>query len=471
MDTTPTRARVVLAVAVLASFVAFLDGTIVNVALPAISRELGGGLGTQQWVVDAYLITLGALMLVAGSISDAFGRILVLRIGLIGFAAASVAIALAPDPTLLIVARAVQGAAGAFLVPSSLALLTATFSGPAQARAIGQWTALTTVATFVGPLVGGLFVDLLSWRWAFLINVLPIALTLMLLPRMGLQDTPRAGARIDWLGASLCTLGLGAAVFALIEQPRLGWTSPAIWMPLAGGVALFALFLLRQRTAAAPILPLDLFRVRTFWTGNLATAFVYAALSLNGFVVGIYLQQGAGLGATAAGLAGLPISILMVLLSARMGTLAGRWGARLFMTVGPLVMAGGSLLLLTVAHEFSYWWQVLPGMIVFGLGLSITVSPLTAAILGSIEPARSGIASAVNNAVSRVAGLLAVAAVSSIVGGALDLTGFHRAAIVVAILMAIGGVVSWLGIRDRARPEPADIPDAAGGAAPTPLSD
>ncbi|OCG74771.1 MFS transporter [Microbacterium sediminis] len=445
MSPTPTR---VLWIAVLASFVAFLDGTIVNVALPAIDRELGGGLSTQQWVVDGYLVTLGALILVAGSVSDAFGRALVLRIGLIGFGIASLAIALAPDPLILVIARMLQGAAGAFLVPSSLALITSTFEGPAQSRAIGTWTSLTTGAMIAGPLIGGLLVDLASWRLAFLINVIPIGITLWLM--RDLADPPRhADARIDLIGAALCVLGFGGLVFGLIEQPNLGWSHPAIIGSLAAGTVLFALFLLRQRTARHPIMPLDVFRVRNFWTGNVATALIYGALSLNGFVVAIYLQQGAGLSATLAGLASLPTTILMILLSSRIGALSGRWGARIFMTVGPIVMGVGSLLLLSVAPAFDYWWQVLPSMIVFGLGLSITVSPLTAAILGAIEPARSGIASAVNNAVSRVAGLVAVAAIGTIVGGTLDLDGFHRAAIVVAALMVAGGVVSWLGIRDR----------------------
>jgi EmrB/QacA subfamily drug resistance transporter len=452
-----TNQRLVLAIAVLASFVAFLDGTVVNVALPAIERELGGGLTTQQWVVDAYLITLGALILVAGSVSDAYGRMLVLRIGLIGFGIASIAIAAAPSPEFLIVARGLQGAAGAFLVPSSLALITSTFHGAAQARAIGMWTAMTTGAMIVGPVIGGLFTDYLSWRFAFLINVLPIALTLWLMVRAHVRDIRRPDASIDWLGAILCTLGLGAMVFALIEQPHLGWASPAIWIPMAVGVVMFGAFLLRQRTVAEPILPLDLFRVRNFWTGNVATLFVYGALSLNGFVVAVYLQQGAGLTATLAGLASLPITILMVLLSSRAGALAGRWGPRMFMTVGPLLMGVAALLLLTVSAEFSYWWQVLPSMIVMGLGLSITVAPLTSAILGAIETERSGIASAVNNAVSRVAGLIAIALLATIIGGSLDLGGFHRAAIATAALMIAGGIVSFLGIRNPG-PEVASTP-------------
>jgi MFS family permease len=377
--------------------------------------------------------------------------VLVLRIGLIGFGIASIAIAAAPTAEFLIVARAVQGAAGAFLVPSSLALITSNFSGPAQSRAIGIWTAMTTSAMIVGPLIGGLLVDLASWRFAFLINVLPIGVTLMLLARGGFHDTRHPDASIDWVGAAMCTLGLGGMVYALIEQPNQGWSSPAIWLPLTIGAALFVAFLLRQRVVGSPILPLDLFRVRNFWTGNVATAFIYGALALNGLVVVVYLQEGAGLRATYAGLASLPVTIIMILFSSRVGALSGKWGPRFFMTVGPLTMGVGALLLLTVGVDFVYWWQVLPSMIVMGAGLALTVAPLTSAILGAIGPERSGIASAVNNAVARVAGLVTVALLATIVGGTLDLDGFHRAAIVTAALMVAGGVTSFLGIRNPAR--------------------
>ncbi|MBT2483467.1 MULTISPECIES: MFS transporter [unclassified Microbacterium] len=451
--------RLVISIAVLASFVTFLDGTVVNVALPAISEDIGGGITTQQWVVDAYLITLSALILLAGSVSDAYGRVLVMRIGLIAFGVASVAVAAAFDPVTMILARAAQGAAGALLVPSSLALITATMRADVQSRAIGVWTAFTTGAMLVGPLLGGLFVDYLSWRLVFLINVVPIAITLVLLQRLRLPKHERR-VNVDWWSGALCALGLGAVVFALIEQPNFGWQSPAIWLPALVGAVLFTLFLVRQRTSAAPLMPLWLFRVRDFGWGNLATLFVYAALSLNGFVVGVYLQQGAGLSATAAGLASLPMTILMILLSSRAGAWAGRWGPRIFMTVGPLVMAMGALMLLTVAADFDYWWQVLPAMIVMGLGLSLTVAPLTAAILGAIDEDHSGIASAVNNAVSRVAGLLVIALLSTIVGGSLDLDGFHNAAWVTAALLVLGGVVSWIGIRRNPK-EPAAADAAA----------
>lgn len=459
---TPVQ-RLVISVAVLASFVTFLDGTVVTVALPAISEELGGGITTQQWVVDAYLITLSALILLAGSVSDAYGRVVVMRVGLIAFGVASIAVAAAFDPLSLIIARAAQGAAGALLVPSSLALITATMRADSQSRAIGVWTAFTTAAQLVGPLLGGLFVDFLSWRFVFLINVLPIGVTLLLLARLHLPEHPK-GVKVDWWSGILCAIGLGAVVFALIEQPNLGWSSPAIWLPGVVGAVLFAWFLWRQKAAEKALMPLWLFRVRDFGWGNIATFFVYAALSLNGFVIGVYLQQGAGLSATAAGLASLPMTILMILLSSRAGGWAGRYGPRIFMTVGPLLMAAGSLLLLFVSEDFDYWWQVLPAMIVIGLGLSLTVAPLTSAILGAIDESHSGIASAVNNAVSRVAGLLVVAMLSTIVGGSLDLDGFHNAAWVTAVLLVLGGVVSWIGIRRN----PADQKDAAPATAPTP---
>lgn len=443
--------RLVLAIAVLATVVAFLDSTVVNVALPAIERELGGGLAAQQWIVDAYLLTLGSLILVAGAVSDVYGRIRVLRVGIVLFGVASLAIALAPDPLVLILARGVQGIGGALLVPSSLALITSTMSGALQAKAIGMWTALTSAALLAGPLVGGIFVDLLSWRWAFVINVVPIALVLWLLAVLGQRDVRRPDATIDLPGALLCAVGLGGIVFALIEQPRLGWNVGVVLAAVCGVLA-FAGFLVRQRLAAQPMMPLVLYRIRNFGWGNLATFFVYGALGLNSFVIGVYLQQGAGLPATLAGLASLPISILMTIGSSWAGSLAGRIGPRVPMTVGPLLMGAASLLMLFVTEPFNYWIQLLPGILLFGVGLTVTVSPLTAAILGAIDPSHSGIASAVNNAVARIAGLLAVAMLGMITGGVLDLGGFHRSLWVIAALMAAGGVVSWVGIRRVVEP-------------------
>lgn len=456
MSDSSREQKLILWIAILASFVSFLDGTVVNVALPAIVEELGGGIATQQWTVDAYLITLGAFILVAGSVSDTYGRIRVIRWGLVAFGVTSILIAAAPTAPVLVVARLLQGVAGAMLVPSSLALITSNFRGPAQAKAIGTWTGLTSGAMVAGPIIGGLFVDLASWRLVFLINVVPIGACLWMLARLQQRDVRRPDARIDYLGAALCVAGLGGVVFALIEEPNLGWSAPLVWAPGVVGALAFAAFLWRQATAIRPMLPLSLFRVRNFAWGNLSTWMIYGALALNGFVIAVYLQEQAGLTALLAGMASLPITLIMIALSSKVGALAGKWGPRIFMTVGPLVMAAGSLLMLLVSDDFNYWWQLLPGIVVFGLGLTITVSPLTAAILGAIEPERAGIASATNNAISRIAGLIAIAALATIIGGALDLAGFHRAMWATAAAMALGGIISWLGIRNPVAPTELD---------------
>jgi len=445
------RQRLVLAIAVLASFVAFLDGSVINVALPAIGRELGGGLAVQQWIVDAYLITLGSLILVAGSLSDVYGRIVVIRFGLIGFALTSIACALAPTGFFLIVARGLQGVAGALLVPSSLALILSTFRGAAQGTAIGRWTAWTSAAFLLGPVLGGVFVDLLSWRLVFAINVVPIAVTLWLLMRLGQKDEPIPGERVDIVGAILAVVGLGAPVFALIEQGNFGWGSPMIWIPLLVGIASFTAFLLRQQTSERPMMPLGLFRVRNFGIGNIATFAIYGALSLGSFVLTIYLQQGAGYSATLAGAAFLPVTVLNIALSSYFGTLSARIGPRLFMTAGPLVAALGFVLLLRVDESADYFAQVLPGVLVFGLGLSITVAPLTAAILGSIDTAQAGIGSAINNAVSRIAGLVAIALIGIIVGPRLDDEGYARGVVATVVLLALGATISFIGIRNPGR--------------------
>ena len=458
LTSTMTRTeRLVLSIAVLAAFVTFLDGSVINVALPAIEDELQGGLTAQQWVVDAYLITLGTLILLAGSLSDAFGRMLILKVGLIGFGVTSLLIAISPTWQILVLARALQGVAGALLVPSALAIIIATFSGVAQAKAIGTWTGWTSAAFLAGPLLGGLFVDLLSWRLVFAINIIPIALTLVLIARLGQKNERPEGAGIDWFGAVLGIVGLGGPVFALIEQGNLGWGSPLIYLPFVLGLVSLVAFVLRQRTAKHPMLPLALFSVRNFSVGNIATTLVYAALSLGGFIVGIYLQEVAGYPATLAGLAFLPITIISILLSSYFGALAGKYGPRLFMGLGPIVGGIGYLLMLTTGTEVNYWTQLLPGVLLFSVGLTATVAPLTAAILGSIPAGQSGIGSAINNAVSRIAGLVAIAFVGLIVGPRLDVEAFHRGLLVTAVLLIVGGVVSLVGIRN---PAPAAAPAA-----------
>ncbi|HVV25514.1 MAG TPA: MFS transporter [Candidatus Saccharimonadales bacterium] len=406
--------RLVLAVSILASFVAFLDGSIVNVALPAIQRDLGGGLSVQQWVVDAYLLTLGSLILIAGSLSDLLGRKKILTLGLIGFGAASLLCAAAPSGSLLVIFRALQGVAGALLVPSSLAIIISTFSGAAQGKAIGTWTAWTGIAFVIGPLLGGFLVDSLSWRLIFAINVLPIAATLYLLRRVQVKDQTKKAA-IDVVGAVLCALGLGGPVFALIEQPHYGWSDPLIYLPLAVGAVIFAAFLIYESRARQPMLKLGLFRRWNFSVGNVATLAIYAGLSVSTFLIVLFLQQVSGYSALRAGLAMLPVTIIMFLLSPRAGALSSRYGPRFFMGFGPLIAGLGFVLVARLPLDFNYWTQLLPGIIVFGVGLSITVAPLTAAILGDVPEGEAGIASAVNNAVARVAGLVAVAAVGAIV--------------------------------------------------------
>lgn len=404
-----------MAVSILASFVAFLDGAIVNVALPAIQRELSGGLAVQQWVVDAYLLTLGSLILIAGSLSDLLGRKKILALGLAGFGVTSLLCALAPNGNLLIIFRALQGMAGALLVPSSLALIIATFSGSAQGKAIGTWTAWTGIAFVIGPLAGGVLVDYASWRWIFAINVLPIAATLYLLGRIRMLKDERSKTSVDYIGALLCALGLAGPVFALIEQPHYGWGKPLIYMPLIAGLMLLAGFLYYESRTRQPMLPLGLFRNHNFSVGNIATVAIYAGLTASTFLIIVYLQQVIGYSALSAGLALLPVTIILFLLSPRTGALAGKYGPRLFMGFGPIIAGSGFLLMLHIGRNLDYWTGLLPAVLIFGLGLAVTVAPLTAAILGDVPKGQAGIASAINNAVARVAGLLAVAAVGAVV--------------------------------------------------------
>lgn len=444
--------RLVLVIAVLGSFVAFLDGSIVSVALPAIREELGGGLAAQQWVIDGYLLSLSALILLAGSLSDLLGRRRVLALGLWGFGAASVLIAVAPTIELLVAGRVLQGVAGALLVPSSLALITQTFSGPAQAAAIGQWTAWTSGAFIAGPLLGGLFVDLGSWRWAFAINVLPVAATLLALARLRRLDATEErmrGVRIDWAGAVLGAAGLGGTVVALIEQGSLGWTHPLVLSTLIVGVLALVAFVVRQATAAQPMVPLELFRSRNVAAGNLATLFVYGALGIGTLVVALYLQEVGGWSATLAGLATLPVTVLNIALAPVAGRLHGRFGPRWFMAGGPALAAVGFLLMTGADEQPDYWFGLLPGLVLFGIGLGLTVTPLTAAVLGGAPPGRSGIVSAVNNAVARVAGLITVALLGVITGAAVfDAEGFRRTALATAVLLGVGAIVSAVGIRN-----------------------
>lgn len=439
--------KLVLWVSILASFIAFLDGSVVNVALPAIAREFSGNLSIQQWVVDAYLISLGALMLIAGSLSDLFGRQRMLNFGLIGFGLTSLLCAIAPTPEFLIISRILQGVAGAILVPSSLAFIISAFSGQSRSKAIGNWTAWTGIAFIIGPLVGGLLVDAGSWRWIFAINALPVVITLWLLSRIKTTES-KAQVKLDMLGAILCAIGLGGVVFALIEQSHYGWSHPNIYLPLTIGSAALAVFIWQERRTPQPMLPLELFIQRNFWVGNLATFAIYAGLSLATFIITIFIQQVGGYSATQAGLALMPITIIMFFLSSKFGALAGRYGPRLFMATGPILGAIGFVTMLAVDRSANYL-TLLPGIIIFAVGLSITVAPLTAAILDAINKEQAGIGSAINNAVARIAGLLATAAIGTIIGGSLDVDGFHRSILVTAGLLFIGGAISAFGIQNR----------------------
>jgi EmrB/QacA subfamily drug resistance transporter len=408
--------RVALVAAILGSGVVFLDGTIVNVALPAIRQSLHGALAEQQWVVEAYLLTLASLLLIGGSLGDLFGRRRVFTLGLIGFGVCSLVCAIAPSSGVLIGARAAQGLGGAMLVPSTLALIMDNFTEHERAAAIGSWTAWTGIVTVVGPLGGGALVQLASWRWIFAVNVVPVAATLLLLRR--LPSDRRSPGHVDVLGAVLCALGLGGPVFALIEQPSHGWGSAVVAVPLIAGVLVFAAFIGWERRSPQPMMPLHLFRSRNFSVGNLTTFTLYAGLSVATFFVVLFIQQVAGYTPVQAGLALLPITVMMFALSRRFGSLADRIGPHRFMAAGPMIASVGLLLLVRTGAQADYPSELLPGIVVFGLGMAITVAPLTATVLGSVEAGHSGLASGVNNAVARVAGLIAIAAIGAVVAGA-----------------------------------------------------
>jgi EmrB/QacA subfamily drug resistance transporter len=407
--------RITLVAAILGSFVAAVDATVVNVALPSIADDLGGGLAAQQWVVNAYLLFLGSLILVGGSLGDLFGEKRVFQIGVAGFGAVSLVCALAPSIEVLVAGRALQGAFGALLTPGSLALIVAAFDSDERGAAIGSWTAWSGIALVIGPLVGGQLVDALSWRAIFAINVPFVLVTLALTTRVEVGRERVQDARIDGLGALLCVLGLAGPVLALIEQPRLGWGDPVVWGAGVAGLALFALFVLWEARHPHPMLPLGLFRRRNFAAGNLETLAMYAGLGVVFFLLVLYLQQVAGYDALQAGLAGTPTSIVMFLLSRRFGALADKYGPRPFMGIGPLVAAAGLVLLSRLPPDLDYATDVLPALLIFSLGLSATVAPLTATVLAGADEHNAGIASGVNNAIARVASLLATAAIGAIV--------------------------------------------------------
>ena len=417
--------------AILASTIAAVDSTAVNVALPAIGRDLGGGFAAQQWISNAYLLTLSALILLAGSLTDRLGERRVFTAGVAGFGIGSALCAAAPTIGVLIVARALQGVSGALLTPSALAIIVAVFPPGERGAAIGRWTAWGGIGILAGPLLGGQIVDSASWRWIFLINV-PLVIGALALARIAVPGRAEGSADvgIDWAGAGLAATGLAGISFGLIEQPVLGWSNPAIAGALAAGVGLFAAFLVYEARTRHPMLPLGLFARRNFAVANAQTLAMYGGIGILGFFVTIYLQQVAGYSALKSGVTGLVPTVVMFLLSARMGRLADRYGARPFLTVGPMLVACGFVLMLRYGTSVSLVTDVLPALLVFSLGLAATVAPLTATVLADARDTEAGIASAVNNAIARTAGLIAVAAVGAVVsahyGSLLDQRLGHR---------------------------------------------
>ena len=445
--------RWVIAAAVLGSGVAFIDGTVVNAALPAISRDLHAGLSDLQWVVTAYLLTLGALLVIGGSLGDLFGRRRVFIIGLIAFGATSVLSGAAPSIETLIAARALQGVAAALLVPGSLAIISASFRPEDRGAAIGAWSGLAGVTTAIGPFLGGFLIDSVSWRLVFLINPPIVAVTVLLAYRHIPETRDEEASRhVDVLGGTVLAVGLAGVVDALIEGPAHGWTAPTLVLGV-GGLAALVAFVVIELRSAAPMVPLSVFRSRQFSGANAVTFVVYGALGAVTFLLVVYLQTNLGYSALEAGASLLPLTVFTLAFSSRMGAFAQRIGPRLPMTVGPIVVGAGVLLLGRAHAGTTYWTTIFPAAIVLGIGLTITVAPLTAAVLGAVEDRHAGVGSAINNAVARIASLLAVAVLPAAAGlatasGGLDLAhGFARGMDIAGGLAVLGGVLAWFTIR------------------------
>jgi EmrB/QacA subfamily drug resistance transporter len=449
--------RWVLAVTILGSGIAFLEATVVNVALPEIGRDLGADVAGLQWVINGYLLTLAALILLGGSLGDHFGRARIFEIGVVWFTIASALCALAPSTEVLIAARIVQGVGGALLTPGSLAIIEATFHRDDRARAIGAWSALGGVAAAIGPLVGGYLVDAVSWRAIFLIN-LPLGAFVVYQARRHVPETrdPTVSGAMDVRGAALAALGLAGFTFTLIEAPDKGLASPVVVAALVIGLVASALFWRTERGSGQPMLPLGIFSSSQFRSANVLTFVVYAALGGVFFLLVVFLQVSLGYSPIAAGAASLPITALMLLFSPRAGALAQRIGPRLPLTLGPILIAIGMLLMRTIDVGDGYIESVLPAVVVFGGGLTLVVAPITATVLAAADPRHAGIASGVNNAVARTAQLAAVAVFPLIAGlsgsdyenPAAMADGFHTAMLAAAVLCASGGVLAWLTISD-----------------------
>ncbi len=443
---TPTG-RAVIAAAVLGSGMTWLDGSVVNVALRTIGDDLDASLAQLQWINNGYLVSLASLILLGGSLGDRLGRRRMFIVGTIWFALASVLCGLAPTAEVLIVARILQGVGGALLTPGSLAMIQGAFVPDDRGRAIGAWSGLGGVAGAIGPFVGGVLVDHASWRWIFLIN-LPLAMATVLIAWRSVPETrdPTVTGRFDVIGAVLASAALGGVTFALIEWGSRGALAAAV-VGLAAAVA----FLVVEGRRPSPMMPTGLFRDRTFSASNAMTFLVYAALGAVSFFLVLQLQTVAGYTALEAGLATLPVTICLLLLAARGGELGSRIGPRIPMTVGPLVMALGTVLLVRADADLNYWLDVFVGATIFGLGLALMVAPLTATVLAAAPDDKAGIASGINNAVARAGSLMAVAALPTAVGlsgseyadPAVFAAAYPHAMLVCAALLASGGAVSW----------------------------